>query len=87
MKSPHDAVCAGNDAFVLSETGNLIDLNSDGTISATNLNSVPEHNYVNDNVVATNRDNHREPASLFDVFDMGKYITRYFQIFNKIFIF
>ncbi|EFN88952.1 SHC-transforming protein 1 isoform X2 [Harpegnathos saltator] len=54
-----------------AETGNLIDLNSDGTISAsTNLNNVPEHNYVNDNVVATNRDNHREPASLFDVFDM-----------------
>lgn len=55
----------------LAETGNLIDLNSDGTISSsTNLNTMPEHNYVNDSVIAANRDNHRDPASLFDVFDM-----------------
>lgn len=31
-----------------------------------------EHNYVNDSVIAANRDNHRDPASLFDVFDMRK---------------
>ncbi|XP_070156940.1 SHC-transforming protein 1 [Polyergus mexicanus] len=54
-----------------AETGNLIDLNSDGTVSSsTNLNTMPEHNYVNDSVIAANRDNHRDPASLFDVFDM-----------------
>lgn len=34
-----------------------------------------EHNYVNDSVIAANRDNHRDPASLFDVFDMRKRIT------------
>lgn len=33
---------------------------------------MPEHNYVNDSVIAANRDNHRDPASLFDVFDMRK---------------
>lgn len=33
-----------------------------------------EHNYVNDSVIAANRDN-RDPASLFDVFDMRKKIT------------
>ncbi|XP_066600606.1 SHC-transforming protein 1 [Prorops nasuta] len=52
------------------ENENLIDLNSDGTISMTScFNSGTEHNYVNDSVVAANKDN-REPASLFDVFDM-----------------
>ncbi|XP_011701803.1 PREDICTED: SHC-transforming protein 1 [Wasmannia auropunctata] len=55
----------------LAETGNLIDLNSDSTVSpSTNLNIMTEHNYVNDSVIAANRDNHRDPASLFDVFDM-----------------
>ncbi|XP_012231756.1 SHC-transforming protein 1 [Linepithema humile] len=54
-----------------AETENLIDLNSDGAItSSTNLNAMPEHNYVNDSVIAANRDNHRDPASMFDVFDM-----------------
>ncbi|EZA56888.1 hypothetical protein DMN91_001339 [Ooceraea biroi] len=54
-----------------AETGNLIDLNSDGAISSsTNLNIMPEHNYVNNSVIAANRDNHRDPTSLFDVFDM-----------------
>lgn len=58
---------------LITETGNLIDLNSDGTTSSsTNLNTMPEHNYVNDSVIAANRDNHRDPASLFDVFDMRK---------------
>jgi SHC-transforming protein 1 len=53
------------------ETGNLIDLSSDGSIaSSTN----PEHNYVNDTVIAANRDNRREPATFFDAFDMRKLI-------------
>jgi len=34
---------------------------------------MPEHNYVNDSVITANRDNHRDPTSLFDVFDMRKY--------------
>jgi hypothetical protein len=36
-----------------------------------------EHNYVNDSVIAANRDNHRDPASLFDVFDMRKRMFYY----------
>lgn len=39
-----------------------------------------EHNYVNDSVIAANRDNHRDPASLFDVFDMRKRIIVLLQI-------
>ncbi|XP_020286969.1 SHC-transforming protein 1 isoform X2 [Pseudomyrmex gracilis] len=55
----------------LAETGNLIDLNSDDAISSsTNVNITSEHNYVNDSVIAANRDNHRDPTSFFDVFDM-----------------
>jgi len=62
-------------SFSSTETGNLIDLNSDNTISSsTNLNIMSEHNYVNDSVIAANRDNHRDPTSLFDVFDMRKRI-------------
>jgi len=34
---------------------------------------MPEHNYVNDSIITANRDNHRDPTSLFDVFDMRKY--------------
>lgn len=64
-----------------TETGNLIDLNSDSTISpSTNLNIMSEHNYVNDSIIAANRDNHRDPASLFDVFDMRKRIIVLSQI-------
>lgn len=51
-----------------AETGNLIDLNSDGT--STNFNIPPEHNYVNDSVIAASRENQRDQTSLFDVFDM-----------------
>lgn len=51
-----------------AETGNLIDLNSDGT--STNFNVPVEHNYVNDSVIAASRENHRDQTSLFDVFDM-----------------
>ncbi|XP_014615575.1 PREDICTED: SHC-transforming protein 1 [Polistes canadensis] len=51
-----------------TETGNLIDLNADGTTSSFNV--VHEHNYMNDSVILANRDNHRETTSLFDVFDM-----------------
>lgn len=54
---------------IIVETGNLIDLNSDGT--STNFNIPPEHNYVNDSVIAT-RENQRDQTSLFDVFDMRK---------------
>lgn len=52
------------------ETGNLIDLNSDGT--STNFNIPPEHNYVNDSVIAATRESQRDQTSLFDVFDMRK---------------
>lgn len=55
---------------VIVETGNLIDLNSDGT--STNFNIPPEHNYVNDSVIAATRENQRDQTSLFDVFDMRK---------------
>lgn len=55
----------------ITETGNLIDLNSDGT-STTNFNMAPEHNYVNDSVIAASRESHRDQTSLFDVFDMRK---------------
>lgn len=58
-------------------------MNSDGAItSSTNLNAMPEHNYVNDSVIAANRDNHRDPASMFDVFDMRKYHSVYFFYFK-----
>ncbi|XP_029042440.1 SHC-adaptor protein [Osmia lignaria lignaria] len=53
-----------------AETGNLIDLNSDGTLTSTNFNIPPEHNYVNDSVIAATRESHRDQTSLFDVFDM-----------------
>jgi hypothetical protein len=41
-----------------------------------------EHNYVNDSVIAANRDNHRDPASMFDVFDMRKYHSVYYFFFT-----
>ncbi|KAJ8681327.1 hypothetical protein QAD02_017114 [Eretmocerus hayati] len=54
------------------ETGNLIDLSSDGpTMSSSN----PEHNYVNDTVIASTRDSRREPATFFDAFDMQPFST------------
>ena len=43
-------------------------MNSDGT--STNFNIPPEHNYVNDSVIAATRESHRDQTSLFDVFDM-----------------
>ncbi|XP_014234309.1 SHC-transforming protein 1 isoform X1 [Trichogramma pretiosum] len=52
------------------ETGNLIDLSSDGLSSSVD----PEHNYVNDTVVVENR-NRREPSTLFDAFDMQPFST------------
>lgn len=55
---------------VIVESDNLIDLNSDGT--STNFNIPPEHNYVNDSVIAATRESHRDQTSLFDVFDMRK---------------
>ncbi|XP_001602298.2 SHC-transforming protein 1 isoform X1 [Nasonia vitripennis] len=54
------------------ETGNLIDLSSDGSIASS---ANPEHNYVNDTVIAANRDNRREPATFFDAFDMQPFST------------
>lgn len=45
---------------------------------------MPEHNYVNDSVIAANRDNHRDPASLFDVFDMRKNHLYYLLLLMKI---
>jgi len=45
---------------------------------------MPEHNYVNDSVIAANRDNHRDPASLFDVFDMRKNLY-YLELLMKIY--
>ncbi|KAK0086777.1 hypothetical protein PV325_011203 [Microctonus aethiopoides] len=56
------------------ETGNLIDLNSDGAASL-NSSAQSEHNYVNDTVIAANKDSRREPASLFDAFDMQPFCT------------
>ncbi|XP_063980658.1 SHC-transforming protein 1 [Diachasmimorpha longicaudata] len=55
-----------------TETGNLIDLSSDGAASAQ-----PEHNYVNDTVVATSHENRPspQPSSLFDAFDMQPFST------------
>ncbi|XP_015127169.1 SHC-transforming protein 1 [Diachasma alloeum] len=53
-----------------TETGNLIDLSSDGAASAQS-----EHNYVNDTVVAASHDSRREPSSLFDAFDMQPFST------------
>ena len=57
----------------LVETGNLIDLSSDGIPSNAPISTDPEHNYVNDTVIAANRDTRREPATVFDVFDMREY--------------
>ncbi|XP_014295385.1 SHC-transforming protein 1 isoform X1 [Microplitis demolitor] len=55
------------------ETGNLIDLNSDGaTVMPL---TPPEHNYVNDTVIAANRDSRKETSSLFDAFDMQPFST------------
>lgn len=52
------------------------------------MNLLAEHNYVNDSVIAANRDSHREPASLFDVFDMRKYyIQILFSNLRKMFVF
>lgn len=34
----------------------------------------PEHNYVNDTVIAANRDSRKETSSLFDAFDMRKHL-------------
>lgn len=58
-----------NKIYLSIETGNLIDLNSDGAASL-NSSGQSEHNYVNDTVIAANKDSRREPASLFDAFDM-----------------
>lgn len=55
-----------------SESENLIDLNSDSIPLPSNYNSAPEHNYVNDNIIAASRDSRREPATFFDAFDMRK---------------
>lgn len=59
-------VCLLNFDFHITETGNLIDLSSDGSIANANQ----EHNYVNDTVIAASRENRREPATFFDAFDM-----------------
>ncbi|CAK9814673.1 SHC-transforming protein 1 [Anthophora plagiata] len=66
----HDTFSSNSDRYhqQWAETGNLIDLNSDGT--SANFNMPPEHNYVNDSVIAATRENHRDQTSLFDVFDM-----------------
>ncbi|XP_031849943.1 SHC-adaptor protein [Nomia melanderi] len=65
----HDSFSSNSDRHQQwAETGNLIDLNSDGTTA--NFNMPPEHNYVNDSVIAANRESHRDQTSLFDVFDM-----------------
>ena len=60
-----------------SETGNLIDLSTDGPLSTVPCQD-PEHNYVNDTVIAATRDgreNRREQAAFFDAFDMREYIV------------
>ncbi|XP_076763032.1 SHC-adaptor protein [Xylocopa sonorina] len=66
----HDTFSSNSDRHhhQLAETGNLIDLNSDGTSS--NFNIPPEHNYVNDSVIVASREIHRDQTSLFDAFDM-----------------
>ena len=67
----HDSFSSNSDRHhqQWAETGNLIDLNSDGTTTA-NFDMPPEHNYVNDSVIAASRESHRDQTSLFDVFDM-----------------
>ncbi|XP_074099406.1 SHC-adaptor protein isoform X1 [Cotesia typhae] len=61
-----------NSSVQWTESGNLIDLNSDGaTVMPL---TPPEHNYVNDTVIAANRDTRKEP-SLFDAFDMQPFST------------
>lgn len=57
------------------DTGNLIDLNSDGATSMTISSDQPEHNYVNDTVINANRDCKRETSTLFDAFDMQPFST------------
>lgn len=52
-----------------SETGNLIDLSSDTASAISSSGIVVEHNYVNDTVIAANRDTRRER----DAFDMRKF--------------
>ncbi|XP_043283537.1 SHC-transforming protein 1 [Venturia canescens] len=52
------------------ETGNLIDLSSDGSLSNVAPSVQAEHNYVNDTVVAASRESRRDPATFFDAFDM-----------------
>ena len=59
-----------NNIYIIVESGNLIDLNSDET--STNFNIPLEHNYVNDSVIAATRESHRDQTPLFDVFDMRK---------------
>ncbi|XP_033211812.1 SHC-transforming protein 1 [Belonocnema kinseyi] len=63
-----------------SESENLIDLNSDSISLPSNYNSGPEHNYVNDTIIAANRDSRREPATFFDAFDMQPFCTAISEI-------
>lgn len=56
------------------ETGNLIDLSSDGASSIISSDH-PDHNYVNDTVINANRESRREPSTLFDAFDMQPFST------------
>lgn len=61
----------------------MIDLGSDSSVFSS---SNPEHNYVNDTVIAANRDNRREPATFFDAFDMRKFIYKCKRTLNLIII-
>ncbi|XP_058796816.1 SHC-transforming protein 1 [Phymastichus coffea] len=62
------------------ETGNLIDLSSDGGLIP---NTNQEHNYVNDTVIAASRENRREPTTFFDAFDMQPFSTAISEL-NKL---
>ncbi|XP_046752263.1 SHC-transforming protein 1 [Diprion similis] len=49
------------------ETGNLIDLSSDTASAISSSSIIVEHNYVNDTVIAANRDTRREQRDAFDM--------------------
>ncbi|XP_043482025.1 SHC-transforming protein 1 [Leptopilina heterotoma] len=62
-----------------SESDNLIDLSSDSLPLPSNYNA-PEHNYVNDTIIAANKESRREPVTFFDAFDMQPFCTAISEI-------
>lgn len=56
--------------LLISESDNLIDLSTEGAVDCSaSTSAAAEHNYVNDTVIAANREMRKD---LFDAFDMRK---------------